>query len=64
MVGANRVGSDPYYRYAGRSIIEDPQGEILADAGDRESCIRAQLDLAGLREYRAGLPFLADLKCA
>jgi predicted amidohydrolase len=62
VVGTNRVGSDPYYSYAGRSMIVDPQGEILADAGDREGYIRAQLDLAGLREYRAGLPFLADLK--
>ena len=42
--------------------IVDPQGEILADAGDREGCIRAQLDLAGLRKYRAALPFLDDLK--
>jgi predicted amidohydrolase len=45
-------------------MIVDPQGEILADAGDRKGRIRAQLDLAGLRKYRAGLPFLADLKCA
>ena len=34
---------------------------MLADAGDREGCIRARLDLAALREYREGLPFLADL---
>jgi omega-amidase len=61
VVGANRVGSDPHYTYTGRSIIVDPQGEILADAGDREGCIRARLDLVGLRKYRAGLPFLADL---
>jgi predicted amidohydrolase len=40
----------------------DPQGDIVADAGEREGCIRVQLDLAGLRKYREGLPFLADLK--
>ena len=62
VVGTNRVGSDPYYAYSGRSLIVDPQGELLADAGDREGCIRAQLDLAILRKYREGLPFLADMK--
>jgi omega-amidase len=62
VVGVNRLGKDPYYTYAGRSVIIDPQGEILADAGEREGCIRMQLDLAGLRKYREGLPFLADMK--
>jgi predicted amidohydrolase len=62
VVGANRVGRDPYYAYAGRSLIIDPQGEILADAGNTESFVHAQLDLAGLRKYREGLPFLADVK--
>jgi len=62
VVGVNRVGSDPYYTYPGRSIIADPQGEILADAGEREGFIQAQLDLAALKKYREGLPFLDDLR--
>lgn len=62
VVGVNRVGSDPYYTYPGRSLIVDPQGEILADAGEREAFIQAKLDLANLRNYREGLPFLADLQ--
>ena len=63
VIGVNRVGSDPYYTYAGRSIIVDPQGDILADAGECDGFIRAPLDLAGLRKYRQGLPFLADMRC-
>jgi predicted amidohydrolase len=43
-------------------MIVDPQGEILADGADREGDIRAFLDLTGLRKYRAGLPFLTDLR--
>ncbi len=62
VVGVNRVGSDPYYAYAGRSVIIDPQGEILADAGNGEGAIRAPLDLEALRKYRQGLPFLEDMK--
>jgi omega-amidase len=61
VVGVNRIGTDPFYSYCGRSLICDPQGEVLADAGDKQGCIRAQLDLEGLRKYREGLPFLADM---
>ena len=62
VVGVNRVGRDPYYTYSGRSLIVDPQGEILADAGEQEGCVSAKLDLVNLRKYREGLPFLADMK--
>ena len=62
VVGVNRVGSDPYFTSGGRSLIVDPDGEILADAGEAEGSVRAELDLAGLRKYREGLPFLSDMK--
>ena len=62
VLGVNRLGRDPYYNYAGRSLIIDPQGEILADAGDREGGVSAGLDLAALRSYRKGLPFLDDMR--
>ena len=61
VVGVNRVGSDPYYQYPGRSLIVDFNGEILADAGGQEGCISATLDLPILRKYREGLPFLKDM---
>ena len=62
VVGVNRIGNDPYYAYGGHSLIIDPLGEILADAGTREGLIQAKLDLANLRKYREGLPFLADMR--
>jgi len=62
VIGVNRVGADPFYAYPGRSLIIDPQGEVLADAGEGEGAIQATLDLAMLRQYRAGLPFLEDLR--
>jgi predicted amidohydrolase len=62
VVGVSRVGSDPHYEYAGRTLIIDPQGEILTDAGDGEGSIAATLDLVNLRKYREGLPFLNDMK--
>jgi omega-amidase len=62
VIGVNRIGNDPYYNYSGRSLIVDPLGTILADAGTAEGFISAQLDLPNLRKYREGLPFLDDLK--
>jgi predicted amidohydrolase len=61
VVGVNRVGKDPFYTYVGRSLIVDYNGEILTEANNAEVCLRASLDLAALRKYRAGLPFLDDL---
>jgi len=61
VAGVNRIGTDPFSNYPGRSLLIDPQGEILADAGQTEGVIRADLDLAMLRKYREALPFLADI---
>ena len=62
VLGVNRVGSDPYYAYTGRSLIVDPHGTVLADAGETEGFIRAELNLPALRKYREGLPFLEDMQ--
>lgn len=62
VLGVNRVGQDPYYRYPGRSMLVDFNGDILADAGEKEGVVRAELDLAMLRKYREGLPFLKDMR--
>jgi predicted amidohydrolase len=62
VMGVNRIGQDSFYSYNGRSIIVDPQGEIVADAGETEGTIQATLDLETLRKYRTGLPFLKDLR--
>jgi predicted amidohydrolase len=62
VAGVNRCGTDPKLVYTGRSIIVDPQGNILADAGAEERVISAAIDLPALREYRRRFPFLADMR--
>jgi omega-amidase len=62
VMGVNRVGTDPFYTYSGRSLIADFNGDIIADAGESEGSIQAALDLDRLAKYREGLPFLQDLK--
>lgn len=60
--GVSRSGSDPYFSYLGRSLIVDPRGKILSEAGDEECLIGAHVDLESLKAYRAELPFLCDFQ--
>ena len=62
VIGVNRIGNDPLLSYGGRSLMVDPHGQILADAGAIEGAIQAKMDLAALRKYREGLPFLNDMR--
>ena len=62
IAGVNRVGEDPNTDYPGRSLIVDPQGKIVADAGDAAGVISASLDLDSLREWRRSFPALADAR--
>lgn len=62
VVGVNRCGNDPKYQHNGRSLILDYHGEILADAGDGEKIITADLDLSALQKYREEFPALKDMR--
>lgn len=63
VAGVNRIGNDPRYQHSGRTMIIDPHGEILADAGSSEGVIQAKMDLAWLHDYRRVFPALADMRC-
>jgi len=62
VVAANQVGRHPGdYESGGRSLIVDPWGEVLAQAGEQgEGVIVADLDFARQDEVRATLPALAN----
>jgi omega-amidase len=62
VVGVNRCGTDPELTYNGRSIVVDPSGEIIADAGDGEQLMSADLNLDTVNKYRFDLPFLKDVR--
>jgi predicted amidohydrolase len=61
VAAVNRCGNDPTLTYAGRSVIIDPRGRIIADAGNAQGTIRAALDLESLQNYRAEFPALQDI---
>lgn len=60
VVAVNRVGDGGRLHYCGDSTIIDPFGEILADAGDGEAIITAEIDPERVRSVRAEYPFLQD----
>jgi len=62
VAGVNRIGQDPKLSFSGRSLIVNPKGEIIADAGDQEGLISAELNIEELMNYRRDLPFLDDMR--
>lgn len=60
VVGVNRCGTEPETSYSGGSLIVDPQGIIIADAGDGEKSLPARLDSSFVRDWRRDFPALQD----
>jgi len=44
VVGVNRCGRDAQHVYPGRSMVIDPWGKVLADGGEGECVVSAELD--------------------
>ena len=62
VVGVNRCGCDPELSYLGQSMIIDPRGHLIAESGDQEGTIAADLDLQALIDYRQEFPALNDMR--
>ncbi len=60
VIGVNRVGAEPLYQYAGRSVVVDPHGVIIADAGEREQVLSAAIDADVVNGWRRDFPALRD----
>jgi predicted amidohydrolase len=60
VVGVNRVGREPEFLYAGRSVVVDPHGVIIADAGECEHVIPATLEPEIVSSWRRDFPALRD----
>lgn len=60
VVGCNRIGQDPFARYAGDSLVVGPLGQILSDAEGREGVFAAAIERAKTAEVRGRFPFLED----
>jgi len=61
VIAVNRCGRDPNVEYPGHSQIISPRGEVLADAGEGEGIVKAELNLPELQAYREKFPALQDI---
>ena len=53
VIGVNRIGTDGYgIRYSGNSIVVDPKGIIISEAGDKEEILQVSLSMKELDLYR------------
>lgn len=62
VIGVNRCGHDPKLYHSGHSVIFDPSGKMLADAGSEENWIETTPDFDFLLSYRKSLPFIEDMR--
>ncbi len=60
VVACNTGGTHAGVAMGGRSMVVDPWGEVLAEAGDGEEVLVVDLDLEHVRRTRASFPVLAD----
>lgn len=60
VVAANPCGTIGNLDFFGMSMIIDPKGEVLADAGSSETTVVAPLDLGVLASWRAQISCFAD----
>jgi omega-amidase len=62
VVGVNRTGREPRFDYCGRSIVVNPHGEVIADAGAGETILSASISHAEVAAWRAEFPALRDAR--
>ena len=60
VVAVNRTGDDIYCTYNGGSVIWDSFGEVVAECGEAEAIVVAEIDIKTLKERRKRFPTLRD----
>lgn len=60
VIACNRSGSDPNNKFAGRSMIIDPWGEILVEGSEKEEVVLGEIDINYVDEIRRRIPIFED----
>ncbi|WP_174733706.1 carbon-nitrogen family hydrolase [Mesobacillus harenae] len=60
VIACNRAGSDPKNQFAGHSLVIDPWGEVIAEAGEQQEILTAEIDLDKVQEVRKMIPIFED----
>ncbi len=62
IIGVNRTGEDPYYKYNGHSAVILPDGEAIGQTDETERILIFDAPTERTGEYREKFPFLRDTK--
>lgn len=60
IIACNRSGSDPNNKFAGHSMIIGPWGDVMAEGGEGEEILLAEIDLDQVNEARGRIPIFSD----
>ena len=60
VVACNRTGSSGSTSFFGHSMVIDPWGEIVAEAGEDETILQATIDMALVDDVRTRIPVFED----
>ncbi|MBS8263220.1 carbon-nitrogen family hydrolase [Mesobacillus boroniphilus] len=60
VIACNRAGSDPNNKFAGHSMVIGPWGDVIAEGGEEEEILLAEIDLEEVKEARGKIPIFAD----
>jgi len=60
VIAANRCGKQGMARFCGNSMIVNPWGEVISEAGEETSTIIADIDLSQVARYREDMPTLTS----
>ncbi|MCX7049441.1 MAG: carbon-nitrogen family hydrolase [Candidatus Sumerlaeota bacterium] len=62
VIGVNRTGASPSHSYFGASLVVSPRGEVLAQAGEGEELLLADIHPEEVTSWRNEFPALKDRK--
>ncbi|WP_442601040.1 carbon-nitrogen family hydrolase [Paenibacillus sp. KN14-4R] len=60
VVSCNRVGTSGTTDFFGHSMVIDPWGEVIAEGGEEQELIQAQIDLDLVEQVRHKIPVFGD----
>ena len=60
VLGCNQVGTHAGVPLGGMSLVVDPQGDVLAEAGADEQALNPSVDPERVTAWRAAFPALTD----
>ena len=62
VLAANRTGSEGKLKFAGHSMIVDPWGDVLQEAGEAATLLTVDIDMARVAEVRESFPVWKDVR--